>query len=275
MAACLCCFRCCWNGSGFHSGHVPLKELPTVKLDTGFMEEDDTENCIKTIKKFCIDVLKVNSDENKLEIDRTHRIGKRSRVQGSKPCPIVVKFHKFSEKEHVRQQSYIEQFPKEIADKRRQLMPVMRREREHGNTVKLVLDRLYINGIEICGTGAALSNAPIAQDKAYFEVKIQSTGVWGVGLATNRCNVNTVPLGNNTESWVLRHDGTLYHNNEQKGKISEIIQEGDIIGFAYNHIELNFFLNVDEGAVIDVQFEGFYHTPPDGFDSILIEKSLL
>ncbi|KAJ8310538.1 hypothetical protein KUTeg_012403 [Tegillarca granosa] len=152
MAACFCCFRCCWNGSGFHSGHVPLKELPTVKLDTGFMGND----------------------------------------------VVIVK-----------------------------------------------------NGKRICGTGAALSNAPIAQDKAYFEVKIQSTGVWGVGLATNRCNVNTVPLGNNTESWVLRHDGTLYHNNEQKGKISEIIQEGDII------------------------FEGFYHTPPDGFDSILIEKSLL
>jgi hypothetical protein len=32
------------------------------------------------------------------------------------------------------------------------------------------------NGKRICGTGAALSNAPIAQDKAYFEVKIQSTG---------------------------------------------------------------------------------------------------
>lgn len=195
MAACFCCFRC-WNGSGFHSGHVPLKELPTVKLDTGFMGND----------------------------------------------VVIVK-----------------------------------------------------NGKRICGTGAALSNAPIAQDKAYFEVKIQSTGVWGVGLATNRCNVNTVPLGANTESWVLRHDGTLYHNNEQKGKISDIIQEGDILGFSYNHIELNFFLNgkplncpfngikgtvypvfyVDEGAVLDVQFEGFYHTPPDGFDSILIEKSLL
>lgn len=28
----------------------------------------------------------------------------------------------------------------------------------------------------ICGTGAALANAPIAQNKAYFEVKLQSTG---------------------------------------------------------------------------------------------------
>lgn len=35
------------------------------------------------------------------------------------------------------------------------------------------------------------------------------------------------------------------------------------------------FLAVDEGAVIDVQFDKFYHLPPDGFDSIMIEQSLL
>ena len=32
------------------------------------------------------------------------------------------------------------------------------------------------SGKRICGTGAAFSNAPIVQDKAYFEVKLQSTG---------------------------------------------------------------------------------------------------
>ena len=33
------------------------------------------------------------------------------------------------------------------------------------------------SGKRICGSGACLGNAPIAQNKAYFEVKIQSTGV--------------------------------------------------------------------------------------------------
>ena len=33
------------------------------------------------------------------------------------------------------------------------------------------------NGRRICGVGACLSNAPIVQDKAYFEVKVQSTGL--------------------------------------------------------------------------------------------------
>ena len=32
------------------------------------------------------------------------------------------------------------------------------------------------NGRRICGTGAALANVPIVQNKAYFEVKLQCTG---------------------------------------------------------------------------------------------------
>lgn len=31
-------------------------------------------------------------------------------------------------------------------------------------------------GRRICGTGGALANAPLVQDKAYFEMKVQSTG---------------------------------------------------------------------------------------------------
>ena len=41
-----------------------------------------------------------------------------------------------------------------------------------GNDVVIVK-----NGRRICGTGAALANAPIAQNKAYFEVKVQCTGL--------------------------------------------------------------------------------------------------
>jgi uncharacterized membrane protein YadS len=32
------------------------------------------------------------------------------------------------------------------------------------------------NGRRICGSGAALANAPILQNKAYFEAKVQSSG---------------------------------------------------------------------------------------------------
>ena len=54
-------------------------------------------------------------------------------------------------------------------------------------------------------------------------------GVWGVGLATKRCNVNVAPLGQDSESWVLTHDATMYHNKEQKGTLSQGLNEGDIL----------------------------------------------
>jgi len=38
-----------------------------------------------------------------------------------------------------------------------------------------------------------------------------------------------VPLGADTNSWVLRHDGILSHNGEEVGRIEELPQEGDII----------------------------------------------
>ncbi|KAK3737321.1 hypothetical protein RRG08_067386 [Elysia crispata] len=159
-----------------------------------------------------------------------------------------------------------------------------------GNDVVIVK-----NGRRICGNGAGLANAPIAQNKAYFEIKIQCTGTWGVGLATRRCNLNKAPLGTDGESWVLRQDGCIFHNSEEKSKLPDVPQEGDILGLSYDHIELNFFLNgspmgtpltgikgtvypvfyVDSGAVLDVQFEKFYHAPPPGFDPIMIEQSLL
>lgn len=33
------------------------------------------------------------------------------------------------------------------------------------------------NGLRACGTGAVLANAPIVQDKSYWEVKLQATGM--------------------------------------------------------------------------------------------------
>jgi hypothetical protein len=85
------------------------------------------------------------------------------------------------------------------------------------------------SGRRLCGTGGALSNVPIIQNKAYFEVKIQANGVWGVGLATRKVDLNKIPLGNDSESWVLRNDGSIFHNNISKFTTDENIDEGDII----------------------------------------------
>jgi len=158
-----------------------------------------------------------------------------------------------------------------------------------GNDVVIVK-----NGRRICGGGAALANVPIVQSKAYFEIKLQQSGQWGVGLATRKADLNRVPLGMDAESWVMCSDGVLRHGGEDKGKISELPQEGDVIGVSYDHVELNFYLNgrnlqnpitesrgtlypvvyVEDGATIDVLFSDFYHTPPSGYERILLEQSL-
>lgn len=151
------------------------------------------------------------------------------------------------------------------------------------------------NGKRLCGSGGAITNVPIIQNKAYFEVKIQSNGAWGVGLATKKVDLNKVPLGADAESWVLRNDGNIYFNNMVKFKTNKSIDEGDIIGVTYDHEILNFYLNgddletsitgirgtvfpvfyVDDGAILDTQFNAFYHQPPIGFDRILQEKTIL
>lgn len=121
-------------------------------------------------------------------------------------------------------------------------------------------------------------------------------GIWGIGLATANVNLNKVPLGFDGQSWVLRNDGVIVHDNKMLYKLPELPQEGDVIGVTYDHVELNFFVNneptgcsvtnvkgseiypvfyVDDGAILDAAFTTFAYQPPEGFDRILVEKSLL
>ncbi|KAF2360696.1 SPRY domain [Trinorchestia longiramus] len=151
------------------------------------------------------------------------------------------------------------------------------------------------SGLRICGTGAALGNTPILQNKAYFEVKLQQSGVWGVGIASRAAELDRVPLGSDTHSWVLCSDGVLRHNAEEPHRLAAHPQEGDVLGVSFDHVELNFYINgkntntpltgfkgplypvlyVDEGAILDVVFSNFSYPPPTGFDAIMVEKSLL
>ncbi|KAG8187811.1 hypothetical protein JTE90_001186 [Oedothorax gibbosus] len=151
------------------------------------------------------------------------------------------------------------------------------------------------NGHRVCGTGAALATVPINQNKAYFEMKLQQTGVWGVGLSTRHADLNRVPMGKDKESWVLTSEGTIMHCADVLYKLPEMPMEGDIVGVSYDHVEINFYVNgkslmfpvtgvkgevfpvlyVDDGAILDAAFATFSHQPPPGFDRIMVEKSLL
>ncbi|XP_065055787.1 SPRY domain-containing protein 7-like [Rhopilema esculentum] len=186
---------------------------------------------------------------------------------------------------------------------RRQYQRPLHDENNHQEQPPVIFDTAHMgnecvivkNGKRICGTGAALSNAQIVQDKSYFEVKIQSSGDWAIGVANVTCNLSKLPLGEDATSWVLRSDGSLAHNGISHDKITTLPSEGEYLGCSFDHIELNFFLNgkplhcpltgikgsvfpivsVDDGCIIDANFDNFVYEPPAGYQKIMFEKSLL
>lgn len=48
-------------------------------------------------------------------------------------------------------------------------------------------------------------------------------------MASSSVQLDTVPMGMCSESWVLRDGGTVYHNGEEVAKAKEVPQEGDIV----------------------------------------------
>lgn len=81
----------------------------------------------------------------------------------------------------------------------------------------------------MCGSGGCLASAPLVQNKSYFEVKLQQSGVWGCGVATRSADVNAAPGGHDSESWVLCSDLCIRHSQNSIHKINVQIQEGDVI----------------------------------------------
>jgi len=152
------------------------------------------------------------------------------------------------------------------------------------------------SGRRICGAGGALADTPLNQDKTYFEIKVQAAGIWGVGVASREVCLDKAPLGTDNNSWLLRHDGSCWHGNEPISTLSIIPTEGDIIGVTFDHVQLQFYINgkladgcvasnlhtqvypvfyVDDGAIIDVNFEKFYYEPPQGYSHIMKEQDML
>jgi len=150
------------------------------------------------------------------------------------------------------------------------------------------------NGLRLCGTGAARGSAPILQDKAYWEVKIQQGGVWSAGICSPASDLNS-DLGLDHNSWAVTSEGMVRTRGAQEYSLTTKIEEGDVLGFSYDHVELNIYCNgknldtpvlgikgtvfpvffVDEGAILDCIFEDFQHPLPSGFERIMIEKALL
>lgn len=172
---------------------------------------------------------------------------------------------------------------------------------------------LLSNQLRITGSGGTLATAPLVQSKSYFELKIQQSGSWSVGLATRQTDLSKKFGGCDKESWCLCSDNATRHNDEEYRPVvamaitkephfnkmlentetaaaaaaagligiediaDDILlttgsndslpaadttelpkteqrlfpDEGDIIGIAFDHVELNFFFN---GKNLDVPF---------------------
>ena len=108
------------------------------------------EDCKQKIQMLCQQSLGIT---DAIEIDRAHRIGKSVR---DKTRPIVAKFRSSDQREMVRRSSHLlrgsgvsvsEQFPKPVQERRRALVPVMKKAKQEGKKAVLVKDKLYIEGV--------------------------------------------------------------------------------------------------------------------------------
>ena len=128
-------------------------------LFTGISEpdlgEDEYEDVEETLSYFLRTEMNI---EQPIPFHRVHRIG-QIRPEDDAPCHIVAKFEKCKDREMVRAAApktlrnkefgVREQFPKSVEIKRRKLYPEMKRARENpNNKIRLVRDKLYVNGRE-------------------------------------------------------------------------------------------------------------------------------
>ena len=115
------------------------------------LPEEKDENCEQIVLKAIEEKLKIANATTDIRIQRAHRIGE---YNTAKTRPIVVKFAFYPDRERVRQAArqvkdssigVSEQFPKEVMETRRKLIPIMLKAREEGKDAYIRVDKLFIN----------------------------------------------------------------------------------------------------------------------------------
>lgn len=132
-------------------------------------QSGEQENCEDIITSLCASKLEIRSE---ILIERAHRLGSK---KNNKPHPIVVKFNRFPHREMVRKCSYKlkdthisigEQFPKEIQERRKKLLPIYKRAKENNQKAVLARDKLFIDGKLYSDDGPVQMKATPTQPKA-------------------------------------------------------------------------------------------------------------
>ncbi|KAK3720305.1 hypothetical protein QZH41_020386 [Actinostola sp. cb2023] len=123
------------------------------------LDKIEKKNFSKTeaiLREFLECELQISKNEvQEISIERAHRIGKRNPYPSHKPRPIIAKFSFFKDQQYVLSKSrslagtnygISEDYPKEIVEIRKSLIPLMKEAKKNGQRAKLVLDKLYIDG---------------------------------------------------------------------------------------------------------------------------------
>ena len=98
-------------------------------------------------------VIAIDGAGDRIKIDRAHRIGK---YDTGKKRPIVVKFNFHQDKIEIKNKArekltntqfrVSEQYPREIQERRKKLIPELIKAKQEGKHAVLAYDKLYING---------------------------------------------------------------------------------------------------------------------------------
>ena len=114
-------------------------------------ETDD--GCTRKILQFCEEKLEIENAARDIKLHRAHRMG---RYTPTKVRPIVAKFAYYPDRELVRKNAgklkdtpfgISQQFPKEIMETRKRLVPIMKEARQRGQDAYIVVDKLYIDKV--------------------------------------------------------------------------------------------------------------------------------
>lgn len=111
------------------------------------------EDCNAKVWEFCETVLKISNARDRVRIDRAHRSGA---FKPDKPRAIIVKFKDTDSKMLVKTASrqfdlkqtpygVFDQYPPEVQEKRKGLIPIMLKAKDERKKAVLVRDKLYIN----------------------------------------------------------------------------------------------------------------------------------
>ena len=116
------------------------------------IQEKEEENATDEIFQFLEKELQIEKPKEKIKIDRAHRMGRK---MANKTRPIVAKFNYHQDKEGIRKQAYLlkgkrfgisEQFPKEITEERKRLLPLYKQAKQEGKRAVLKYDKLIVEG---------------------------------------------------------------------------------------------------------------------------------